>query len=179
MDSRNDIKFRADHGTILQNSLLSQNAITQSFLNPYSHPSGTCSCGLLLVNKMPHTQVIKLVSFVHCFQANFNQGLTFKKILQNMTANGKQIIICKLFIVFKWAIAGLFLMIIVFSNKHFNFYNKYMWKMSILYIVMGLFANCLLFLNGPSPGSFWWLSSFQTNIIIFTTNTCEKWPSCI
>ena len=31
---------------------------------------------------------------------------------------------------------GLFLFIFVFSNKHYNFYNKYMWKLSIHYKVL-------------------------------------------
>ena len=35
------------------------------------------------------------------------------------------------------------------------------------------------FLNGLSPTSFPLISSFQTNITIFTPNTCEKCPSSI
>ena len=36
-----------------------------------------------------------------------------------------------------------------------------------------------IFKNGPSPASFSFFSSFQTNITIFTTNKCEKCPSSI
>ena len=41
-----------------------------------------------------------------------------------------------------WAIIGLHFLILlhfffIFSNKHYNFYNKYMWKMSIEYRVLG------------------------------------------
>ena len=35
------------------------------------------------------------------------------------------------------------------------------------------------FINGPSPASFCKFSSFQTNITIFTTHTCEKCLSSI
>ena len=40
-------------------------------------------------------------------------------------------------LVFQSAIPGLFLFIFVFSTKYYNFYSKYMWKLSILSMVLG------------------------------------------
>ena len=45
---------------------------------------------------------------------------------------------------FKWAIPGLFPFIFVFSNKQYNFYNKFMWKTEF---IAGIQTHYIQYIN--------------------------------